>query len=101
VTDPVELTKQVLKTEVRTPKKKKLVRYAKNEALNRVLNETTGGIPQEGAKAGSGESPTIPAHTDLNGNEVSVDELPDPVANALTRDYSELMSAINKKKGVS
>ena len=35
--------------------------------------------------------------TDLNGNEVNMSELPEQVSSALTRDYSELMSVINKK----
>ena len=102
IDDPVELTKQVLKTEVRKPKvkKKKVIRYAKNEVLNKVLNETKGGIPQEGTGQVFGEGSVEENVTDFNGNKVTVDELPEPLAEALTRDYSELMSAINKKKGV-
>ena len=39
--------------------------------------------------------------TDFHGQEVDVDALPDHVSNALTRDYSELLNLVDKKKGGS
>ena len=98
-TDPVELVKEVLKTEQRvSPKKRKTPtkRYSKNEALNQVLNETVGGIPSEGPKVGD-----IPQHTDLNGQEVDVASLPDHVTAALTRNYSDVLKLVDQKRGKS
>lgn len=37
--------------------------------------------------------------TDIEGRPVNREELPEAVTNALTRDYSALMKAIDKKKG--
>ena len=36
--------------------------------------------------------------SDINGNTIPIDSLPDDVANALTKDYSALMKAIDAKK---
>ncbi len=105
-------------------KKKKTIKYSKNESINKILNETKGGIPQNG----TGEWPTMgggtfdsssvselafrtgPGTTDQNKREVgavqtmkkagvSVEQVQDHVQNALTKDYSKLMKAIDKKKG--
>ena len=115
-----------------TPKKvqkpKKEVNYTSNEALNKVLNETVGGVPQ----GESGEYPTmgggiydsskindilvkesgygnpesvkekkreIAAVDTIKKAGVSVDQVPDHVTNALTKDYSKVMKAIEQKKG--
>ena len=115
-----------------TPKKvqkpKKEVNYTSNEALNKVLNETVGGVPQ----GESGEYPTmgggvfdsskinqiLARETGLGDTEsvkekkreiaavdsikkagVSVDQVPNHVQNALTKDYSKVMKAIEQKKG--
>lgn len=101
--DPVELTRQVLtrtpkKKSVRTPKKTPTIQFSKNAALNEALNATVGGVPQEGSMV-SGAEQTSEQITDFNGREVDVDELPDHISNALTRDYSAVLSAIDKKKG--
>ena len=97
-TDPVELTKRVLKSETTQPKQKNSkVRYTQNEVLNNILNETKGGIPTQGTRVVNGiETPT---QVDFNGDEINMDELPQGISSALTRDYSELMGAIDKKKG--
>ena len=93
--------------------------YTKNKALNKVLNETKGGIPTPGTE----EYPTLGGGTfDTNrmqellgygkSEEVkrdmvavdtlqkagkSVDDVPEHVTNALTRDYSDLMKAMGNK----
>ena len=90
--DPVELTKEVLSVPKKKVKKE-LKRYSKNEALNQVLNETVGGIPTEGSRVGG-----VDKHTDLNGQEVDINSLPDHVSSALTRDYSKLLGAVETKK---
>ena len=100
--------------------KKKPVRYTSNESLNNILNETVGGIPQDGKEAyptlGGGTFDTsrmtellgysksdegkrnVSAVETIKKAGVSVDDVPDHVTNALTRDYRDLMKAIDKKK---
>ena len=118
-------------------KPKKEVHYTSNTALNKVLNETAGGVPQGSAEASqvggyedyptlSGEvfdsnkindvlvgSPPGVATTEtvkqkkrdigavqtIKNARVNVDQVPDHVQNALTRDYSAVMKAIDQKKG--
>jgi hypothetical protein len=110
------------------PKPKKEVHYTSNESLNKVLNETVGGVPQ----GESGEYPTMGGgvfdsskindilvrETGLGNPEsvkekkreiaavdsikkagVNVDQVPDHVTNALTKDYSAVLKAIDQKKG--
>ena len=99
--DPVDITKRVLErtqVEDKPSPKNQTKRYTKNEALNRVLNETVGGIPQEGSVVGSGSAETI---TDFQGQEVSVDALPSHVSNALTRNYSDVLNLVDKKRGIT
>jgi len=111
-----------------TPKKvvkKTKKQYSKNPALNEVLNNTnplgTSGQADEyptlgGGVLGSDNMAEVLGYGDLGrgGNKeraremaavdtikkagVSVDQVPEDVQNALTRDYSGLMKAINKKK---
>ena len=104
--------------------KKEEVKYTKNKTLNKVLNETKGGIPQgDGTESypmmGDGvfDSSKV-TEVAMNSGEfgstsefkrelgaamtaksvgVSVDKVPESTMNALTRDYSGLMKAINKK----
>ena len=70
--------------------------YSRNEKLNEALRATVGGIPQEGQLVSSTDTSI---QTDFNGNKLSLNELPESISNALTRDYSELLTAIDKKKG--
>ena len=105
--------------EVSEPKQK--VEYTKNKSLNDVLNETVGLTKSEKQ---NGEYPTLGGGAfdtsrmselmgygkseDMKRDMVAVDtikkagksveEIPDHVTNALTRDYSTLMKAIDKKK---
>ena len=99
------------------------IQYTKNESLNKVLNETVG---LSKAKKELDEYPTMSGKTfdssrvsELLGydkpDEVkrdmvavdtlqkagkSVNDVPEHVTNALTRDYSGLMKAMDNKKGV-
>jgi hypothetical protein len=123
----------IKKEEVKEPirkkqvKPKKEVNYTSNKALNKVLNETVGGVPQgeggyetmgggvydtskindvlagatglgntEGAKERKRE---IAAVDSIKKAGVNVDQVPDHVTDALTRDYSAVMKAIDQKKG--
>ena len=120
VTAPVSKPKKVQK-----PKKE--VQYTSNEALNKVLNETVGGVPQgEGGyetmgggiydsskindilvkESGYGNPETvnekkreIAAVDTIKKAGVNVDQGPEHVTNALTKDYSAVMKAIDQKKG--
>jgi len=109
-------------------KPKDEVNYTSNKALNKVLNETVGGVPQGDGSGyptmGGGVYDTskindvLAGATGLGNTEdakerkreiaavdsikkagVSVDQVPDHVTNALTRDYSDVMKAIDQKKG--
>ena len=104
--------------------KKEEVKYTRNKTLNKVLNETKGGIPQgDGTESypmmGDGvfDSSKV-TEVAMNSGEfgstsefkrelgaamtaksvgVSVDKVPESTMNALTRDYSGLMKALDKK----
>ena len=108
------------------PKKKEFKEYTKNPALNKILNETVGGVPQgdsEYPTMGGGTYTSDRVHELMGGNPmmanteqgkekrrqvgaveslkaqgVSSEQVGEDVVNALTRDYSGLMKAINKKK---
>ena len=130
------LTEKEFKEPIRKQYKEE-VNYTSNKALNKVLNETAGGVPQgegEASQVGgyedyptlSGEvfdsnkindvlvgSPPgvvtsevvkqkkrdIGAVQTIKNARVNVDQVPDHVQNALTRDYSAVMKAIDQKKG--
>lgn len=88
-------------------------RFVKNDMLNDILNETTAHAPDqewstmnfrsEMAQAIGMESagPASPlATTDINGAPVNMDnEAVAATVDAMTRDYSGLMKAIDKKRG--
>jgi hypothetical protein len=114
------ISKPKPKKVINKPKKQ----YTKNKALNEVLNNTKplGSQEQEdyptlgGGVLGSDNMAEVLGYGDLGmGSDkeraremgavdtikkagVSVDQVPEDVQNALTRDYSGLMKAIDKKK---
>tara|TARA_A100001388_G_C28374906_1_gene314154 strand:+ start:66 stop:509 length:444 start_codon:yes stop_codon:yes gene_type:complete len=101
---------------------KETVQYTKNKSLNDVLNETVGLSKSDRQE---GEYPTLGggafdssrmselmgygkpeeakrdmvAVDSLQKAGVRVDQVPEHLTKALTRDYSSLMKAIDKKKG--
>jgi len=106
-------------------KQKPYKQYSKNKALNEVLNNTKPlGAPSEfdeyptlsGGVLGSDNMAEVLGYGDLGRGQnkekarevgavqtikkagVDVNSVPDDVVNALTRDYSGLMKAINNKK---
>ena len=105
---------------VSEPKEK--VKYTNNKSLNDVLNETVGLTKQQTefeeyptlgggtfdkskmqelmgyGKSEEGRREMAAVDT-LKKAGKSVNDVPDHVTNALTRDYSALMKAIDKKKG--
>ena len=110
--------KDIVVPEVSKPKEK--VQYTKNKTLNKVLNETVG-LTKSGKQ--TGEYPTLGGGTfdssrmselmgygkseeakrdmvavdTLRKAGKSVNDVPEHITNALTRDYSDLMKAIDKK----
>ncbi len=118
--------KEPIRKQYKTQPKKE-VNYTSNAELNKVLNETVGGVPQgEGGyetmgggiydsskindilvkESGYGNPETvkekkreIAAVDSIKKAGVSVDQVPDHVTNALTKDYSKVMKAIEQKKG--
>ena len=106
---------------VRKKPVKKEVKYSSNGILNKVLNETAGGIEGNGE---FDEYPTVGGGTfdstrmtellgygadnkevqrevgavqTLKDAGVTSDQIPEDVVSAMTRDYSDLMKVINKK----
>ena len=107
-----------MKSIVEEPKEQ--VKYTSNESLNKVLNETVGlsksqsqteAYPTLGGGAfdtnrmtellGYGKTEEVQrdmvAADSLRKAGKSVNDVPEHVTNALTRDYSDLMKAIDKK----
>jgi hypothetical protein len=71
--------------------------FTNNSALNDLLNETA----QGNTNLESGNSPVNLSQPFASGAPLPMDTtgMPSGVANAMTRDYSSLMKAIEKKKG--
>ncbi len=76
---------------------KKPVNFTSNSALNDLLNETAAGD----TNTESGNAPVNMAQPFASAAPMPIETtgMPESVANAVTRDYSGLMKAINKKKG--
>ena len=107
------------------PKPKPKQQFTQNSMLNDILNDTGGFRPenpyaamnesvvdysedfdewptmQMGARASMGMSKAaaIPS-VDPEGRPINPANVPEEVVNAITKDYSALMKAINKKKGL-
>lgn len=121
----ISLSETISKPKPKVVKKKTKKQYSKNKALNEVLNNTnplgSSGQTEEypslgGGVLGSDNMAEVLGYGDLGRGQnkeqaremaavdsikkqgVSVDQVPEDVQNALTRDYSGLMKAISKKK---
>ena len=120
----ISLSETISKPKPKKVIKKPKKQYTKNTALNEVLNNTKPLGQQEtdeyptlgGGVLGSDNMAEVLGYGDLGRGQnkekaremaavdsikkagVSVDQVPEDVQNALTRDYSGLMKAINKKK---
>ena len=124
INDEKEISLSETISKPKVVKKKSKKQYTKNTALNEVLNNTKPLGQQEtdeyptlgGGVLGSDNMAEVLGYGDLGKGQnkekaremaavdsikkagVSVDQVPEDVQNALTRDYSGLMKAINKKK---
>ena len=119
LTDSTPVLTDIMKQEVFEPIEE--VQYTKNESLNSVLNETVGlskkqtnfdEYPTMGDKAfdsgrmselmGYGQTEEgkrdMVAVDTLQKAGKTVKDVPEHVTNALTKDYSKLMKALNKPK---
>ena len=120
----ISLSETISKPKPKKVIKKPKKQYTKNTALNEVLNNTkplgTSDIDEYptlgGGVLGSDNMAEVLGYGDLGRGQnkekarevgavqtikkqgVSVDQVPEDVQNALTRDYSGLMKAIDKKK---
>jgi len=121
----IKLSETISKPKPKVVKKKTKKKYSKNPALNEVLNNTnplgSSGQTEEypslgGGVLGSDNMAEVLGYGDLGRGQnketaremaavdsikkagVSVDQVPEGVQDALTRDYSGLMKAISKKK---
>lgn len=101
-----DLIEQEQLSEQSSPEPKKFVKYTNNDVLNQILNETTGGVPREGQYVGLSEG-----FNPIGADGSVISEAPTPVQvpesapkevksvyQAMTRDYSKLMKAIDKKR---
>ena len=124
INDEKEMSLSETISKPKVAKKKSKKQYTKNKVLNEVLNNTKplGSQEQEdyptlgGGVLGSDNMAEVLGYGDLGRGQnkekaremaavdsikkagVNVDQVPEDVQNALTRDYSGLMKAINKKK---
>ena len=124
INDEKEMSLSETISKPKVVKKKSKKQYTKNKVLNEVLNNTKplGSQEQEdyptlgGGVLGSDNMAEVLGYGDLGRGQnkekaremaavdsikkagVNVDQVPEDVQNALTRDYSGLMKAINKKK---
>ena len=112
--EEIKLSETISKPTPKKVVKKTKKQYSKNKALNEVLNNTkplgTSEVDEYptlgGGVLGSDNMAEVLGYGDLGmgGNKekaremAAVDQVPEGVQNALTRDYSGLMKAINKKK---
>ena len=87
-TEIPEATKSTLRDQImgkESIKQRPTQNFTSNNALNDLLNETARGD----TNTQTAQAPSI----------METANMPAPVAEAVTRDYSDLMKAINKKKG--
>jgi len=90
-----EETKNSLREKImgKKPIKQPNRQYTSNSALNDLLNETAMGDTNT-------QTAMAPVSDPFSSSEpMDTTGMPDSVANAVTRDYSGLMKAIDKKKG--
>lgn len=79
---------------------KKYVKYTNNPMLNDILNQTTGGIPQEGGVVSMLGGYGVGTQEVINETKAPTNA-PEPVKSvysAMNRDYRSLMKAVDKKR---
>ena len=91
------LKEKIMGTSPLKTKSFKKQNFTTNDSLNDLLNETA----QGDTNTQTGHAPVNLSEPFATGTPMPTDTtgMPQEVANAVTRNYSELMEAINKKKG--
>ena len=95
--DPIpEVAKSSLREKImgKKPLKRPTQNFSSNSTLNDLLNETA----QGSTNTETSNSPVNIAQPFASGAPLPTEGIPTEVADAITRDYSGLMKAINKKK---
>lgn len=100
----IDKSESMLEEIVSTPtqKPKKIIKYTNNPVLNDILNQTSGGIPQEGSVVsmmGGYDTGAQEVITETKAPETA----PEPVKtvySAMNRDYRSLMKAVDKKRPI-
>jgi hypothetical protein len=96
VSSQIPTRKPVINVALEAPLKKPVVHapktFTSNAILNQILNETAGGIPLENSMPTAIDTlNSLPKEVLAENKEVAA------VANALTRDYSKLLKAVDAK----
>ena len=73
---------------------KPYVKYTNNEMLNEVLNNTTGGVPQDGSMVGTMEGYDVQYSSNMNSAPKPVQK----VNSVINQDFRSRMEAINRVK---
>jgi hypothetical protein len=96
VTQTSDIVELASKQIVKSRKLKQEKSYSRNPAINKILNETVGGVPVDGPRVGGSDSDKL---TNFDGQPVAVTDLPDHLSKALTRNYSDVLNLVDKKRG--
>mgnify|MGYP003135246484 FL=1 len=100
----VEHTERIVKTPQQASLKEKIMgtkplkrNFVQNSTLNDLLNQTAAGD----TNLNQGSSPvSLSESFETNTAPMDTTNMPPEVANAVTRDYSDLMKAMNKKRPI-
>jgi len=100
----VEHTERIVKTPQQSSLKEKIMgtkplkrNFVQNSTLNDLLNQTAAGD----TNLNQGSSPvSLSESFETNTTPMDTTNMPTEVANAVTRDYSDLMKAMNKKRPI-
>ena len=97
-TAKTSLREKIMGNEPLKTKPFKKQNFTQNQALNDLLNETA----QGDTNTQSANAPVSMARPFASGAPLPMDTtgMPSEVASAVTRDYSDLMKTIDKKKGI-
>ena len=96
-TKPIKKKTTSFKSNGNKRKKPLLQDYAKNPALNDLLNETAAGASEWGKELNEGGAAASLSQPFMTGDPLPTEALPEEVKNAVTRDYSGLMEAMDKR----
>ena len=70
--------------------------FVKDNMLNNLLNETAAG--DTNLESGHSRMSMNPSFETAGVGDIPIEAVPESVANAVTRDYSDLMNAMNNKR---